>query len=408
MIGHCLIPAIMLISSASPDTTDTAQTRSTLRSVADAVITNAIFGFVDTKTGQRFAFADEAPSRADLLLESPYTDWRYWNGVLNIAMLGLAEELHDSTYAEFSRKNVAFNFDNYKHFEERYRNEGKWNYPFGQRFIMDELDDCGAMGASVIEVHRRNPQERYRDYIEQAANHILTKQERLRDGTFVRAFPHRWTLWADDLYMSVVFLSRMGELSGDARYFDDAARQVIQFHNYLFDREKGLMHHCWYSDVNSPGVAYWGRANGWAMLAEVDLLDRLPRNHLQRDTLRALLRRHILGVAQYQSGQGLWHQLIDKVDSYLETSSSAMFTYAIARAVKNGYIEPRYLSIARRGWDGVMTKIRADGKVESVCTGTVVSDDLVYYYQRPAPLNDVHGIGVVLLAGTEMLTLLRK
>jgi rhamnogalacturonyl hydrolase YesR len=205
--------------------------------------------------------------------------------------------------------------------------------------------------------------------------------------------------------MGLSFLARMGELTGDIKYFNDAARQVIQFHQYLFDEHVELMHHCWYSDVTRQGVAFWGRANGWAMLAQADLLDRLPKDHPQRDTLLALLQRHILGISRYQSSNGLWHQLLDKEDSYLETSCSAVFVYSIARAVNRGYIESRYASIAQRGWEGVMSKIQADGKVEGVCTGTIVSDDLVYYYQRPAPLNDVHGIGTIILAGAEILLL---
>lgn len=144
------------------------------------------------------------------------------------------------------------------------------------------------------------------------------------------------------------------------------------------------------------------------MVAQVDLLDRLPQNHPQRDTLLTLLRRHILGIAQYQSGEGLWHQLLDKVDSYLETSCSAMFIYTIARAVNKGYIEPRYASIAQRGWEGVRSKIRSDGQIEGVCTGTGVSDDLAFYYRRPTPINDVHGLGTILLAGAEVLSAITK
>jgi len=205
--------------------------------------------------------------------------------------------------------------------------------------------------------------------------------------------------------MSISFLSRMGELTGDDKYFDDAAMQVINFQKYVFDAKAGLMHHCWYSDVQRPGVAFWGRANGWAILAQVDLLDRLPKDHPSRDTLLVLLRRHILGIAPYQGAEGLWHQLLDRTDSYLETSCSAMVTYAIARSVNKGYIERRYSSIAQRGWEGVMSKIRPDGQVEGVCAGTSVSDDLVAYYRRPMPLNDIHRIGAVLLAGAEILQL---
>jgi rhamnogalacturonyl hydrolase YesR len=371
--------------------------------MANAVLKDATFQFVDEKTGKRFRIPQQAPPDAQLRPESPYTDWRYWNGVLNIGMIRLGEVLAEPAYAKFSVTNIAFNFDNYSYFEIKHKDQSKWNYPYGQRFIMEELDDYGAMGASLIEVHRRDPQDRYRAYIDKAGKFILTQQYRLLDSTFVRPFPQKWTLWADDLYMSISFLSRMGELTGNKRYFDDAARQVINFHKYLFNEEVGLMHHCWYSDAQLPGVAFWGRANGWAMMAQVDLLDRIPKNHPLRDTLMVLLRRHILGIARYQSGEGLWHQLIDKTDSYLETSCSAMFIYSIARAVNHGYIDQRYASIAQRGWEGLLSKIHPDGEVDGVCAGTSVSDDLVYYYHRPTPVNDVHGIGVVLLAGAEIL-----
>jgi unsaturated rhamnogalacturonyl hydrolase len=399
--------AFVAILCGHPVTTraqDTSTAANALRLVADAVLRDGLFRFVDT-TGQTYNTTAEAPPGARLRLESPYADWRYWNGVLNLAMLRLADVLHHPGYEEFVTKNISFAFDNAEYFKARYHGEGKWNYPFGQYFMMEELDDCGAMGAGVVEVQRRTPQPRLQDYLRQASDHILKKQTRLMDGTLVRSFPHEWTLWADDLYMSVVFLARMGETTRDRRYFDDAALQVEKFHHYLFDSSRGLMHHCWYSDVDRPGVAFWGRANGWAMVAQVELLDRLPAEHPQRARLLALLRRHILGVAQYQSGEGLWHQLIDKTDSYLETSCTAMFTYAIARAVNRGYIEPRYGTIARHGWAGILSRIRSDGQIEGICAGTGIEDDLVHYYRRPTPLNDPHGIGAVILAGAEILAL---
>jgi unsaturated rhamnogalacturonyl hydrolase len=384
-----------------------AETERVLRAVANAIVQDSVFSFIDQKTGRHFSSAADAPADAQLRLVSPYADWRYWNGVLNIALFRLGEVLHDESYGGFPAKNIGFSFDNFGFFEKRYHGEGKWNYPFGQRFIMEELDDCGAMGASVIEVYRRNPQDRYRSYIDQVAAHILSKQSRLHDRTLARAFPHQWTLWSDDLYMSIAFMSRMGELTGDGRYFDDAARQVINFNTYVFDPDAGLMYHCWYSDVKHPGVGFWGRANGWALLAQVDLLDRLPKNHPQRTQLLDLLQRHLLGIARYQGPEGMWHQLLDKSDSFPETSCTAMFTYAIARSVNRGYIDKRYASIAQRGWEGVLTKIRPDGQVEGVCAGTSVSDNLVEYYHRPTPLNDIHGLGAVILAGTEILQLPR-
>lgn len=400
-----LLSSFVILAPSAAKAQETQKTEKELRTVADAVLTTATFRFIDKKTDKEFASAKEVPADAQLQIESPYHDWRYWNGVLNIAMLGAGEALRDSAYTNFSVRNIAFDFDNYLYFEKKYNGQSKWDYPFGQRIVMEDLDDVGAMGASLIEVYRRDRQVRYREYIDRAAAYITAEQYRFEDSTLVRPVPQKWTIWADDLYMSVSFLSRMGELTGDRRYFDDAAKQVVHFHKYLFDRSTGLMAHCWYSDGNRRGVAFWGRANGWAMMAQVELLDRLPKNHPMRDTLIALFRRHIFGVARWQGPQGLWHQLLDKEDSFFETSCSAMFTYSVAWSVNNGYLEPRYSSIALRGWEGIVAKILPSGEIEGVSAGTEVREDLVYYYHRPTPLNDPHGTGAVLLAGTEVLRL---
>jgi rhamnogalacturonyl hydrolase YesR len=382
------------------------ETKRVINAVAGAVLKNASFKFIDQKSGTKYSSLSEAPFDTLLKPESPYNDWRYWNGVLNIAMLNIGKTLHDSSYTNFVTKNISFSFDNYSFFQKKYTGQDKWNYPFTQLFKMEELDDYGAMGGSLIETKQFNSQERCKAYLAKAADYIRTKQNRMEDGTLVRTFPHKWTLWADDLYMSVSFLSRLGRYTCDSIYFNDAANQVINFHKYLFDQEKGIMYHCWYSGTRKNGIAFWGRANGWALLAQIDLLERLPKNHPLRNQLLTLFNKHIEGIVKYQDSTGLWHQLLDKPDSYLETSCSAMFTYAIAKAADLKFLNRSYTLIAKRGWKGIMTKIKPDGEIEGVCTGTGVGDDLNFYYNRPAPLNDVHGIGAVLLAGTEMLNII--
>lgn len=218
----------------------------TLRSVADRVVHDASYQFEDRHDSSRYVDPEEAPPGARLLPASPSNDWRYWNGVLNIAR------------------------------------------------------------------------------------------------------------------------GRLGELTGEGRHLEDAANQVIRYHRYLFNERRGLMHHCWYSDSLKPGVAFWGRANGWALLAQVELLDRLPGRHRLRDTLLSLFRRHIRGILQYQDDRGLWHQLLDRADSFAETSCSAMFTYAIARGVNRGYLawglaqrRPGEGGGVCRGRSGLMGKSRA-------------------------------------------------
>jgi unsaturated rhamnogalacturonyl hydrolase len=384
---------------------DIQKTKEAIRLIVDVVIKEADFQFLDQQNNIQYRSSESIPSNCKPVLKSVYNDWRYWNGVLNISILRIGETLDEKKYSEFAVKNIEFSFKNYEYFQKRYNGENKWNYPFGQLFILEELDDCGAMGAATIEVYRHDKQKIYKEYIDKVAKHILKKQSRMYDGTLVRSFPQKWTIWADDLYMGLSFLSRYAELTGNKHTYNEAANQVINFHKYLFNREKSLMYHCWYSDVKESGLAFWGRANGWVLLAQMDLLERIPKNHLKYKILKNLFTEHIHGIARYQDSTGLWHQLLDKNDSYLETSCSAMFTYVILRAISKNILDHRYISIAKKGWEGILTRINPDGKIEGVCSGTGIGDDLVFYYQRPKPLNDIHGIGAVLLAGLEILKL---
>ena len=210
--------------------------------------------------------------------------------------------------------------------------------------------------------------------------------------------------------MSVPALAQMGALTGERSWFDDAARQVLQFHRHLWDPQAGLYAHGRHMNQPLNPEFYWARANGWAMMATIELLEVLPQDHPAREQLLDTLRAHIKSVAKLQSGtSGLWHQMLDKPDSYLETSASAIFVFCIARAINRGYIAPVvYGSVAQAGWIGVSTRVNARGQVEGTCVGTTLASDHVYYYNRPTSVYATHGYGPVLLAGAEMIRLLQN
>lgn len=380
-----------------------------VRRVADYILEHGELGFKDVNTGEIFKSTKNVPEGAKLRFLNSFGEWHYTNGVLNMALINLSNFTGDKKYADYAAAHIAFGMDNYKYFQERYDKEKDgphYMFPFGQLWTMRELDDCGAMGASMIDVYEFVKRDDYKKYIENTANHIMNGQERLEDGTLVRTFPHKMTLWADDLYMSVPFLARMGKFSGDKKYWDDAIRQVKNFSKYLWDENKELYWHCYYSDLKRNGVAHWGRCNGWVMMAKVHLLNFLPENYPGREDIIKDLERQILGIAKYQSKEGLWHQLLDKNDSYLESSCTAMFVYCIARAVNQGWIDKRYASIAIKGWEGLKEyKIQLDGQVKDICVGTGIEDNLVFYYERPARLNEKHGLGAVIDAGIEIIKL---
>ncbi len=115
------------------------------------------------------------------------------------------------------------------------------------------------------------------------------------------------------------------------------------------------------------------------------------------------------GLASRQSGYGLWHQLLDREDSYLETSASAMYTYGMAKGINRGWIDPlAYAPVALLGWNAVTTRVNAQGQVEGTCVGTGMGFDPTFYYYRPTSPFAAHGYGPVLLAGAEVIALLKS
>jgi unsaturated rhamnogalacturonyl hydrolase len=381
---------------------DAANTEKTVRLVADRIIQNTTFKFVNTKTHQKYDSTTGLEPSADIRAESTYNKWAYVNGVLTVGMMHTADVLGDKKYSDYSQHNFDFIFNNISYFEGLYKS----NMPkveYSSVFSMGNLDACGAMAAGLCDVDALAHRKDFRSYLDRAATYITTKQQRLPDGTLCRPRPRDGTLWADDMYMSIPFLARMGKITGNGKYFDDAIKQVENFNKYLYDPSTGLYIHNYFADVAMNGVAHWGRCNGWVAMAQVELLSNLPANHPKRAELIRLLLRQIVGYSRYQDQTGLWHQLLDKPDSYLETSVTAMFTYSVAKAVNEGWIPPSYLSIAREGWKGLLTKITPDGQLQDVCIGTDMEDDIKFYYTRPTQLNDTHGLGALLLAGTELI-----
>lgn len=376
-----------------------------VRKVADNVIRNTTYLYYDTNTGDLISDLQKYGYNKNITPQSGYNDWKYWNGVIHIGFNALGKEIKEPRYMNYTRKNFEFFFRDYQYLKLLYDGKNQWSFPLAQGINITKLDDCGAMGASLIELYMTDKNPDYKAYIDAASDHIQKKQTRLQDGTLSRPEPYPNTVWADDLYMSVPFLARMGKLTGEKAYFDEAAKQVILFNKYLFDERVGLMWHCYYDDLKVNSGTYWGRCNGWMMMATADLLRLMPQNHSQRDTIIALLTRQIRNISQYQSQSGLWHQVLNKEDSYLETSCTAMFTYSVALAINNGWIDKRYETIALAGWEGIVSQITKEGAVTGICMGTGIADDIKFYYDRPTPYNDIHGLGVLILAGIEVYKL---
>jgi rhamnogalacturonyl hydrolase YesR len=276
--------------------------------------------------------------------------------------------------------------------------------------ILGSLDNCGAMGAQLFEgflSHGEQATPEQKVIGETIAGYISNQQARLPDGTLWRPERMGGTVWIDDLYMSCPFLVRWYKYTGDRKYLDDAARQILNVAQRLQDTD-GVWWHGYYENDHKHSPFKWGRGNGWAMVATVEVLSAMPEDHPDRARLLDILRRHIEGVKRLQAPSGMWRQVLDHPELWEETSCTAMFAYSIARAVNRGWIDPSNMAVARKAFRGICEQVTPEGVVKNTCQGTGIGENLEFYVKRARPDDDMHGRGPVMLAGAELLLAKQK
>ncbi|HEU4592596.1 MAG TPA: glycoside hydrolase family 88 protein [Steroidobacteraceae bacterium] len=343
-------------------------------------------------------------------------------GVTYAGMLRAAEITGDARYRDYTRRRLAAIATLATHARDRlpagmtasdYPRPAH-GIPLRAIILPRALDDAGAMCAALIKAELAGLGEQrgaasLRPWIDNLVRYVSTQQFRLGDGTLARNRPLPASLWLDDLYMSVPCLAQAGKLTGERGYYDDAAKQVLQFAGRMFVRERGLFMHGWVQGMQVHPAFHWARANGWALMAMAELLEVLPGDHPQRARILELFRAHAAGLIANQGHAGLWHQLLDRRESYEETSASAMFVFGIARGINRGWLDPlAFGPPASLGWNAVARKVNARGQVAGTCVGTGMGWDPMFYMYRPVHLLAAHGYGPVLLAGAEMIDLRRR
>ena len=334
-------------------------------------------------------------------------------GVTYSGMLKLSAQTGDGKYAEYAFERLKLLGDIYPYVRDYYNATG-YNMRLKALASPKWLDDCGAMSAAMIKATIADPArgKDFRALLDNWFNFTMYKEYRLSDGILARNRPTTNSVWLDDMYMGITPIAYRAELSrrerGDLtqKFFAEAVNQILSFKKYLWVPEKNLFRHGWIEGMAEHPNYHWARANGWAVLTLCDVLDVLPENAQGRDEVLGLLKSLLQGIAPYQAPDGRWHQLIDKTESYLETSASAMFVYGYAHAINQGWIDrTAYQDIARAGWRGVMSQVNAQGQVENTCVGTGLGWTNTFYEGRPVSVYAAHGYGPVLLAAAEMLKL---
>ena len=280
------------------------------------------------------------------------------------------------------------------------------------------LDDCGAMCAAMCKATVRDKERgaAFRALLDRWFTFVEKEEYRFPDHILARNRPAPNSVWLDDMYMGITPIAFRGVLAdseGDPALRDalyaEAIEQVLLFKKYLWCPEKNIYRHGWIEGMAEHPDYHWARANGWALLTMCDVLDAVPEGFPGRDEVLSQFRALVRGLAPFQAPCGLWHQLLDKSESYLETSASAMYVYCIAHAVNMGWIDKTaYRDVAIYGWNGVASQVNGHGQVENTCVGTGLGWTNSFYENRPVSVYAAHGYGPVLLAGAEMIKLYKN
>jgi len=345
-----------------------------------------------------------------IINQGKFSITNYMWGVTYSSMLSAAKITGDDRYKKYVTDRFQFLSEVAPYFVRYLPEDNKMADPQMRQMLRPEaLDDAGAMCSALIKAKMDKVEFDGQAIMERYFDWIINKEYRLSDGTFARNRPQRNTIWLDDMFMGVPAIANMGKLTGDTKYYDEAIKQIMQFSDRMFMPEKGLYRHGWVEAMDPHPAFHWGRANGWALLTKVEVLDAIPEGYPGREKILALLKAHIQGLSVLQSSEGLWHQLLDRNDSYLETSASAIFVYCMAKAINEGWIDVlAYGSQTMLGWHGITTKVNVRGEIAGICVGTGMGYDPAFYYYRPVNIAAGHGYGPFIYAGAEVYRLLKN
>lgn len=336
--------------------------------------------------------------------------WNYTQGLIAQAMLGVYEFSRDKAFYDYARSYADKMIDD----------QGTIQGYRPEEYNIDRINS----GKFLFDLYRETHDERYKSAIFHLREQLKT-HPRTSEGGFWHKKIYTHQMWLDGLYMGAPFYARYARDFGEPEAFNDVIDQFAIVHRHTFDPESGLNYHGWDErreqkwahPEKGTSPHFWGRAMGWYAMALVDVLDFIPADHPRRGELLIILRQVAAGVARHQDKEsGLWYQVMDlgtREGNYLEATASSMFTYALLKGVRKGYLPKKYQKTAFKGYKGIVSRLirdNGDGTISltQCCSvaglgGNPYRDgSYAYYVGEPVRDNDPKGVGPFILASLEI------
>lgn len=336
-------------------------------------------------------------------------EWHYEIGVMLKAFYDLWLATGNDQYLEYVQKNM----DAFVQGDGSIRTYDMSDY---------NLDQINA-GKLLFPLYAQTGEEKYRIAIDTLRKQLV-HQPRTSEGGFWHKKIYPYQLWLDGVYMAGPFLAKYAVEFDDPTALGDVVHEILLAARYMRDPATGLFYHgwdekrtqVWADSITGLSPNFWGRAMGWYGMALVDVLDYLPDDDPDWESVVWVLEGWAHAVAGVQDPvTGTWYQVLDKPTfqgNYLEASASSMFVYVLAKGARLGYIDPSYTDVAWRGYQGILhefvTVENGVANLNQICSvaglgGAQLRDgSFKYYISEPISSNDAKGVGPFIMAGIEL------
>lgn len=252
-------------------------------------------------------------------------------------------------------------------------------------------------------LYRHTGDRYYLDTALEYGDWIVKNSARTLTGAFQHGGNLTEEIWADTIFMVVLFLSRLARLTGDTALAEEAAHQLLLHLQYLQDPQTGVLFHGYFcTDKSHKSGARWTRGNAWItvgtplILAEIGAMISVPAE------IHARYRRMVDGLLGFQAANGLWHTVMDRPTFYQETSGSAGIAAGVLKSVHAGILPPAYLPAVEKALAGVLTTLTPEGAVTGVSGGTPIMNTIEEYNQL-SRYPTLYGQGLTLMLLSEYL-----
>ena len=247
------------------------------------------------------------------------------------------------------------------------------------------VNTCAPM-TTVLRLHQLYPEERYEALCQTFDDYILNEAPRTPSGAIahtVIGIDFVGQMWADTLFMSIMYLTQRGLYLNSRAHLEEAAKQRVLHINSLYDEKDGLFYHGWDDVAKKPMGAKWGRGNAWTIVSMIEMLEFIPRDAPERAAHLGKLNNQMAALEKHQDSNGYWRTVLDHHDTYPETTVTAGVAAGALKGIRLGLIDDKYQEMAQKAIQALVAKIDDEGNVLGGSSGTAVKENVAEYNAVP-------------------------